>query len=153
MGSLGRVDHENEETSLDFEVAEDWRAVFHGDAGDKRVRVTGPGCALGRRPPEPVPELWIFLAEIVSSSETISDDFPGDVDFDGKAYLMKHDVIAIAVADERLTVAEYFRQGVEQPGVGEQWGCQAQGVVIEDQLFAGSLLLAREFLEPFEQGF
>lgn len=69
----------------------------------------------------------------------------------GKRTSLEHDVVAIAVADERLGIAEHPGQGVEQPGMGEQRRCQTQGVVIEDQLFARSLL-AGHFLQPFEAG-
>ncbi|WP_246304305.1 hypothetical protein [Ensifer sesbaniae] len=59
------------------------------------------------------------MAEIISSGETIGDVVLGDVRFEGKAHLMKHDVVTIAVADERRIVSEHPGQGVEQPGVGE----------------------------------
>ncbi|MEY9195242.1 hypothetical protein ABIA16_000358 [Sinorhizobium fredii] len=38
---------------------------------------------------------------------------------------MKHDVVAIAVADERLNLAKHPGQGVEQPCMGEERRCQA----------------------------
>ncbi|MHC2543242.1 hypothetical protein ACVINY_003954 [Sinorhizobium meliloti] len=94
----------------------------------------------------------IFLTQVVQSGKAVGDVFLSDADFEGETHLMKHDVVAIAVADERLNLAEHPGQGIKQPGMSEQRSCRAQRVVVKDQLFAGSLL-AGHFPEPFEKGF
>tara|TARA_R110000751_G_scaffold182787_3_gene289606 strand:+ start:796 stop:945 length:150 start_codon:yes stop_codon:yes gene_type:complete len=46
--------------------------------------VTGPAVSLGRRATEPVPEPWIFLAQVVHSGEAIGDVFVDDAGFEGE---------------------------------------------------------------------
>ncbi|MFW8584222.1 hypothetical protein ACOJBM_02510 [Rhizobium beringeri] len=106
LGSLGRVDHEGEETSLDFEVAEDGVLSSIVTPAISASGVTGSSGTRGRSLPEPVPELRIFLAQVIYSGETIGDVFLSDAGFEGEAHLMKHYVVPIAVANERLIVAE-----------------------------------------------
>ena len=75
----GRPPHQSH-----FEIVKDGRTVFHGDAGDQCVRVTGSRCAFGRPVAEPVPELWIFLAQVIHSGEATGNVLVGDVGLKGE---------------------------------------------------------------------